>query len=156
MNKFERQSREPAAHEILSDELASELSHITTEVLDLSDAPPLAPRAPLTSKDFTAWHDALAAGKQGKFWGFHDKLFASDQLHEDMSVLEQYAKELKLDIGKWKADIEPAKAQVEKDHQEGEKADIDSTPTLYIDGKKHQGPKTFDEIKDWIDDELAR
>jgi EmrB/QacA subfamily drug resistance transporter len=51
MNKFERQNREPADHEILSDELASELSHITTEVLDLSDAPPLAPRAPLTPSE---------------------------------------------------------------------------------------------------------
>src|ERR1700731_2892832 len=51
MNKFERQSREPADHQILSDELASELSHITTEVLDLSDAPPLAPPAPLTQSE---------------------------------------------------------------------------------------------------------
>src|ERR1700742_1794349 len=51
MNKFERQSRQPADRQILSDELASELSHITTEVLDLSDAPPLAPRAPLTQSE---------------------------------------------------------------------------------------------------------
>ena len=99
---------------------------------------------------------ALAAGKQGKFWGFHDKLFASDQLHEDMSVLEQYAKELKLDLGKWRADLEPMKSQVERDHYEGERADIDATPTLFIDGKKHQGPKTYDEIKDWIDEDLAQ
>ena len=35
----------------MSDELASELSHIPTEVLDLSDAPPLAPRAPLTQSE---------------------------------------------------------------------------------------------------------
>ena len=51
MNKFERQSSQAADHQILSDELASELSHITTEVLDLSDAPPLAPRAPLTQRE---------------------------------------------------------------------------------------------------------
>src|ERR1700742_2863148 len=51
MNKFERQSRQPADRQILSDELASELSHITTEVLDLSDAPPLAPRAALTERE---------------------------------------------------------------------------------------------------------
>ena len=48
MNKYERQSSEPADHQLLSDELASELSHITTEVLEFGDAPPLAPRAPLT------------------------------------------------------------------------------------------------------------
>src|ERR1700731_520492 len=51
MNKFERQSRQPADRQILSHELASELSHITTEVLDLNDAPPLAPRARLTQSE---------------------------------------------------------------------------------------------------------
>ena len=99
---------------------------------------------------------ALAAGKQGKFWGFHDKLFGSDQQHEDMPVLEKYAKELKLDLNKWKADIEPMKAQVEADHQEGEKANIDATPSLYINGRKHDGPKTYADLKDWIDEELLK
>ncbi len=99
---------------------------------------------------------ALAAGKQGKFWAFHDKLFAGDQLHADMSVLEKIAKDVKLDFGKWKGDIEGMKAQVEKDHAEGERVDLDSTPTLYIQGRKHQGPKTFEEIKDWIEEELNK
>jgi protein-disulfide isomerase len=99
---------------------------------------------------------ALAAGKQGKFWAFHDRLFASDQQHEDMSVLEKYAKDLKLDMNKWRADIEPMKAQVEADHAEGQKLDIDSTPTLYINGRKHLGPKSYEEIKDWIDEELNK
>ena len=48
MNKFERQSRHPADYQPLPDELAGELSHITTEVLDLSDAPPRATRVALT------------------------------------------------------------------------------------------------------------
>jgi len=51
MNKYERQSDQPAEQQLLSDELAAELSHIPTEVLDLSDAPPLAPRAPLTQSE---------------------------------------------------------------------------------------------------------
>jgi hypothetical protein len=48
MNKFERQSRQPADHDTLSDEIAGEISHITTEVMDVSDAPPIAPPPPLT------------------------------------------------------------------------------------------------------------
>ncbi len=99
---------------------------------------------------------ALAAGKQGKFWAFHDKLWATDQMHEDMPVLERIAKEVKVDVQKWKADIDSFKAQVDKDHAEGERADIDSTPTLYINGRKHQGPKSYEEIKDWIDEELNK
>jgi MFS family permease len=51
MNKFERQSRQPADHDTLPDDIAGELSHITTEVIDVSDAPPIAPRAPLTQDE---------------------------------------------------------------------------------------------------------
>ncbi|QWG21846.1 MFS transporter [Bradyrhizobium sediminis] len=48
MNKFERQSRDPAAQQTLPEAIAEELSDIPTEVIDISDAPPIAPRAPLT------------------------------------------------------------------------------------------------------------
>ena len=48
MNKHERQSRLPADQNVLSDDIAGELPHITTEVIDVSDAPPIAPRPPLT------------------------------------------------------------------------------------------------------------
>jgi EmrB/QacA subfamily drug resistance transporter len=51
MNKFERQSRQPADQDTLTDEIPGELSHITTEVMDVSDAPPIAPRAPLTQDE---------------------------------------------------------------------------------------------------------
>ncbi len=104
----------------------------------------------------TAAAAALAAGKQGKFWAFHDKLFGGDQEHMDMPVLEKIAKDLKLDVSKWKNDIEPMRAQVEKDHQEGERVNIESTPTLYINGRRHEGPKSTEEIKDWIEEELNK
>ena len=48
MNKFERQTRDPADIETLPDDTASDLSKLPTEVIELSDAPPIAPRAPLT------------------------------------------------------------------------------------------------------------
>src|SRR4051812_10012385 len=48
MNKFERQSRQPAEQATLPDDIADELTHIATEVIDVSDAPSIAPRAPLT------------------------------------------------------------------------------------------------------------
>jgi len=51
MNDFERQSRRAAGQEILSDEIAEEISHIPTEVIDIADAPPLAPPAPLTASE---------------------------------------------------------------------------------------------------------
>lgn len=51
MNKFERQRRQPAEQDTLTDEISGEISHITTEVIDVSDAPPIAPRAPLTQDE---------------------------------------------------------------------------------------------------------
>ena len=46
MNKYERQSRDPADIETLP--FTEELSRFPTEVIDISDAPPIAPPAPLT------------------------------------------------------------------------------------------------------------
>jgi EmrB/QacA subfamily drug resistance transporter len=51
MNKFERQSRQPADHQPLPAEIAAELPELATEVLAISDAPSLAPRAPLTHRE---------------------------------------------------------------------------------------------------------
>jgi MFS family permease len=51
MNKHERRGDEPAGHDTLSDDLAGELARITTEVIDVSDAPPIAPPAPLTQDE---------------------------------------------------------------------------------------------------------
>src|SRR5215211_2652979 len=51
MNDFERQGRRSADQETLSDSVADELSNIPTEVLDVSDLPPIAPPAPLTQDE---------------------------------------------------------------------------------------------------------
>jgi EmrB/QacA subfamily drug resistance transporter len=48
MNKHQRQGREPADQTTLPDDIGRELSRITTEVIDVSDAPPIAPPAPLS------------------------------------------------------------------------------------------------------------
>src|SRR3954470_5307031 len=48
MNKHQRQGHESADQTTLPDDIGRELSHITTDVLDVSDAPPLAPKPPLT------------------------------------------------------------------------------------------------------------
>ena len=48
MNKHQRQGNEPADQTTLPEDIGEELSRITTEVIDVSDAPPIAPPAPLT------------------------------------------------------------------------------------------------------------
>src|SRR3979411_3353777 len=51
MNKFERQSRQPADQQALSETIAGDLSRMPAEVIDISDSPPMAPRAPLTKSE---------------------------------------------------------------------------------------------------------
>ena len=48
MNKYERQGRDSADIKTLPDDVAAEITRMPTEVIDISDAPPIAPPAPLT------------------------------------------------------------------------------------------------------------
>src|SRR5258708_266069 len=51
MNKYERRSRHPADQATLPDDAAGELSRLPTEVIEISDAPSLAPPPPLTQSE---------------------------------------------------------------------------------------------------------
>src|SRR5476651_1688257 len=51
MNKYERQSRHPADQQTLPEAIADELSQAPADVIDLSDAPPIAPKAPLSQSE---------------------------------------------------------------------------------------------------------
>src|ERR1700726_3697107 len=51
MNKFERQSRQPADQQALPEAIKEGLPKMTAGVVELGDAPPLAPKAPLTQSE---------------------------------------------------------------------------------------------------------
>src|ERR1700726_580087 len=51
MNKFERQSRQPADQQALPEAIKEGLPKMTAGVVELGDAPPIAPRAPLTPRE---------------------------------------------------------------------------------------------------------
>jgi EmrB/QacA subfamily drug resistance transporter len=48
MNKFERQTRQPADEQVLPEADTGGLSGLSAEIIDISDAPPIAPPVPLT------------------------------------------------------------------------------------------------------------
>jgi len=79
---------------------------------------------------------ALAAGKQGKFWEAHEKLFANQNDLNDTKV-EAIAGELGLDMEKFKKDLQdPAIASVvDRDMNDGLKANVQGTPSIFINGK---------------------
>jgi protein-disulfide isomerase len=80
---------------------------------------------------------AFAAGQQGKFWEMEHLLFQQQQHLEDADI-ERYARVLRLDIPKWKADMaSPAvKDRIAADHALGEQLKLKGTPTLYINGRE--------------------
>jgi thiol-disulfide isomerase/thioredoxin len=100
---------------------------------------------------------AVAAQKQGKFWPYSDKIWAaSDNLTP--AILEKSAKQVGLDMVHFRTDMTSdfAKSRVEKDKSEGMTLGINSTPTIYINGRKYSDPLDIVSLKDWIDEELGR
>jgi protein-disulfide isomerase len=80
---------------------------------------------------------AFAAGAQGKFWEMEHLLFERQQHLEDAD-LERYAGILKLDIPKWKADMDSTavKTRIANDHKLGEDLKLKGTPTIYVNGRE--------------------
>jgi protein-disulfide isomerase len=100
---------------------------------------------------------AEAAGKQGKFWEMEGTLFDNQDNLED-SDIDGYAQKLGLDMTKFKADEQDAavKQLVNSDRDQANDLKLDGTPGLFINGIEVHGPKTADELSDWIDEALAR
>jgi len=78
---------------------------------------------------------AAAAQRQGRFWEYHDLIFANYQHLDDQKLLE-IARELNLDMEKFEKDMnDPATSlRVDKDVQLGRSVGVGGTPTIYING----------------------
>lgn len=96
----------------------------------------------------------LAAWQLGKFKEMHEKLFARSPQHGKEAVLT-YAAELGLDPAKFLAAYDASATQVSSDLAQGAGAGVDSTPTLYFNDRKYEGPMSPEYIGMWIDEELA-
>jgi protein-disulfide isomerase len=99
---------------------------------------------------------AVAAGEQGKFWEMHDKLFANQKALSDEDF-ETYAKDIGLDLKKFKADLASKKVadQVAADQRAASKYGARGTPTLFVNGMPLRGAQPFPRFKDAIDKEIA-
>lgn len=83
-----------------------------------------------------------AAGKQGKFFEMHDKLFIGQSTWASNSKADEifigYATELGLDVDQFKTDLKDATiaAKIKSDQAEGTKNDVQGTPTFFVNGLK--------------------
>jgi protein-disulfide isomerase len=99
----------------------------------------------------------MAADQQGKFWEFHDKVFAS-QPKIQRDFLLQYARDLGLDMKRFEQDIYSprSKAAIDADMAEAKALGVTGTPAFFINGRYLSGAKPFEDFAQSINAELAR
>ena len=100
---------------------------------------------------------AHCAGEQGKYWEMHDAMFANQRALE-VPALKQYAGGVGLDMTKFNQCLDSGQyaSKVAAGMAEGERLGVNSTPTLYINGRPVIGAQPFEVFKAAIDEELKR
>ena len=89
-----------------------------------------------------------AAGAQGKFWEWHDLLFArQDRLL--LPDLIQYAGELVLDVDAFRADLSAGRfaPRVARDITSAESAGVAGTPTFFVNDRRYTGQYDADSLE---------
>ena len=83
---------------------------------------------------------ARAAQAQGKFWEYHDLIYANQSSGNSGGYSEEsltaLAEEAGLDVDRFRRDLESARyeAAVQADFEEGQGLGISGTPTFFING----------------------
>ena len=98
---------------------------------------------------------ALAAHKQGKFWPMYYAMFNTrDGLSKEN--LLALAQKNGLDLKRFEADLDSTevKEAITRDVQDGDRAGVEGTPTLFIDGQRYNGPIELESLKPVLDAEL--
>jgi len=96
---------------------------------------------------------AEAAGRQGRFWDMHDRIFDDRETWSKQTNAEEtfigYAKQLGLDPARFRADLNSAEVRmsVEEDRRSGQQAGIQGTPTFFLNGWPIENPQGYDAFR---------
>ena len=113
---------------------------------------------------FLASRAGRCAEDQGKFWPYHDKLFATQsdwafQTKPPVSRYNEYASELGLDTDAFEACLGSDKHSqlIAANHQLGTELGVASTPTVFLEGRILRAEwGDYPKIRERILEELAR
>lgn len=107
-----------------------------------------------------------AAGLQGKYWEMFNKVYESQADWENLTGTERsdffagYAKSFGLDVDKFNTDVASAAVskKIDFDKALGTKANVEATPTYYLNGTKLDSKVWSDEtkLKEAINTELKK
>ena len=100
---------------------------------------------------------AEAAGRQGKFWEMHDKLFENQKALTDENFIA-WAGELGLDVETFKKDLaDPALDKKATAHQQqGMAVGARGTPAFFVNGRFLSGAQPVANFKTLIDEEMKK
>jgi protein-disulfide isomerase len=106
---------------------------------------------------FKAGEAAHCAGDQGKYWEYHDRLFANQQALQP-EELKKHATDLGLDGAAFATCLDSSKygERVRDGVAEGTRLGVNSTPTIYVNGRQLSGAQPYETFVAVIDEELAR
>jgi len=109
---------------------------------------------PMHPQAFSSARAAFCAGAQGKFWQYHDALFTSEVLNDE--VLKNIATVLQLDLRLFDACLssDASRAGVEKDLRDARNLGITATPSLVVNGRLIQGVMNFANLNAIVEREL--
>lgn len=100
---------------------------------------------------------ARCAGKEGKYWEMHDKLFEKQEEWQGSSevkaALARYGKEVGVDISDCQDDEEVA-GEVRNDVSLANEVGATGTPTFFINGRLLVGAQPYESFKTMIEEEL--
>lgn len=100
---------------------------------------------------------SMAAHVQGKFWEYAALLFANQQ-KLDRVDLESYASQLSLDMRRFKEALDTGlfKERVKEDMTLCQKAGVQGTPTIFVNGRKYEGPREGAKMAELIKKEILK
>jgi protein-disulfide isomerase len=99
---------------------------------------------------------AACAEEQGKFWEYHDRLFANSSKLTDPD-LKAHAAAIGLNTAQFNTcvDTHKHKSDVDADIAAADAVGVNGTPAFFINGRSIDGAQSFDVFKKIIDEELA-
>ena len=106
---------------------------------------------------FKAGEAGQCAAEQGKFWEYHDQLFGNQQalMPDD---LKKYAAAVGIDEARFNSCLDMSKqAEVVRDGvAQGNRLGINSTPTVFVNGRRVSGAQPYEVFAAAIDEELSK
>ncbi len=115
------------------------------------DFPVITPQSPKAAEA------ARCASDQGKFWAYHDVLYARQPIL-DVNSLKSYAAQMGLDAAKFNQCLDSGQhqAEVKRDLQDAFARHFTGTPSFLINDQPLAGPPSFEMLQSLIDPILAR